>query len=152
MSGRLVVRPMRPADLPFIRLQPAQRALGPELTPATGDAMRRVGLAFTALENGRPILAAGLILSMGPPPIAWAVLSTAAGRHLLALSRRVLFVLDGCETVETGVDPGFAAGRRWARLLGFHPTGRPVERWDAAGPLEVWRRGPANGSVEHVGR
>lgn len=143
MSGRgLVVRPMEPADLPFIRLQPAQRALARDMTPATGDAMRRVGLAFTVLEHGRPIMAAGLILSMGPPAIGWAVLSVDAGRHLLALGRRVRVILDGAGTVETGVDPRFAAGQRWARLLGFHPTGRPVERWDSPA-CELWRRGPA---------
>ena len=139
MSGGLELRAMQPADLPFVRLQPAQRALAREMTPATAEAMRSAGIAFSVLEHGRPIAAAGLILSMGPPAIAWAVLSPAAGRHLVRLSGWCRLVLAASEVVETGVDPSFAAGRRWARLLGFTATGQPVERWDSPGS-ELWRK------------
>ena len=139
MSGGLELRAMQPADLAFIRLQPAQRALAREMTPATAEAMRSAGIAFTALENGRPIAGAGLIFSMQGPPIAWAVLSPAAGRHLIRLTGWCRLALAAPVTVETGVDPTFAAGRRWARLLGFTATGRPVERWDSPG-CELWRK------------
>jgi hypothetical protein len=149
MSG-LVVRPMQPADLAFIRLQPEQRALAPQMSPATADHLLLAGLAFTAFDRtGWPIMAAGLILSMGPPAIAWAVLAPEAGPHLLAIGRRVRVILEAAGTVETGVDPSFAAGQRWARLLGFRPMGRPVDRWDSPA-CELWRRGPANDNAERA--
>lgn len=138
MKG-LVLRPMEPADLPWVRLQPAQRILAREMTPATGELLRQTGLAFTALEHARPIACAGLIFSMGPPAIGWAVFSKAAGRHFVKLTSWVRFLLAGLDAVETGVDPDFLPGQRWARCLGFKPTGRPVERWESSA-CELWQR------------
>lgn len=139
MSG-LVIRPLRPADLPWIRVQPAQAAIAPELTPATGELLMATGTGFTALVRGRPVMAAGVVRSMGPPAIAWAVLGDEARHWLLPLTRAVAGFLAGVGACETGVARDFPQGRRWALLLGFRPTGRPIERWETSEPLELFFR------------
>jgi len=139
--SRLTIRPMRPEDLAAIAVQEAQAAIGPELTPETGAALQAAGVGFTGLVDGRPVAIAGVILSMGAPAIAWAVLAETARRWLTPLTRAIRRFLDGFgKAIETGVAKGFAAGARWARLLGFWPTGAPV-RWGAADEL-AWRRSP----------
>ncbi len=151
---RILVKGLQPEILPLLRLQPAQAHLAHELTLDTGRLLLDAGPAFMAVELAggayRPLLAAGLIQSMGPPAIAWCVVGTAGGAAMLALTRQIGGFLAGYGgDVETGVAPGWPPAARWARLLGFAPTGRPVTRWEAQQPLEVWLRcGRRHGSGE----
>lgn len=132
------VRRMRPADLEAIRVQPAQLEWSGEATTATGRELLEAGPAWSVLEDGAPIAAGGLIHAMGPPAIAWALLSVQAGRHLLALTRWARLVLALPPMVEAAIDPRFQAGERWATALGFLPIGRPVERWISTD--NIWLR------------
>lgn len=145
--SKITIRPMRPEDLTAIAVQPAQAAIGPQLTEPTGERLRRLGMGFTVWAGEVPIALGGVIFGLGNPAIAWAVLSEAASRHLRALTRWVRGLLDSLgRTVETGVAPGFAAGARWARMLGFRRMGGPVgERYGTLEDLEVWRRDNGEG-------
>jgi hypothetical protein len=137
----ITLRRLEPDDLARIDPQPAQEEARPNLTPEVARLLIEAGPAWVACAEGRPIAAAGAICTMGDLPIAWAVLSEAAGRHMLAITRIVQTILPGLGRVETGVFSDFPAGRRWARMLGFVPTGRAVDRWQAPPELEVWTRG-----------
>lgn len=134
----LELRRLRPCDLPWIKPHPGQPGLARDLTPATAAGLEEAGPAYAFYRGWRPVAALGLIETMGPPPIAWAVLSLEVGRDLLHLTRYVGRFLGTFEAVETGVAWGYRDGERWARLLGFTATGRGVSRWDASQPMQVW--------------
>lgn len=142
MSGLDLV-PLEAHDLAWIRPHPGQPGIAIDLSPDTARILNEVGPAFAFLAGGnrRPIAGAGVILSMGPPGIAWAVLSLEAGPHFVALSRIVRdFVAAQRGPLETGVARGYERGARWATLMGFKATGRTVDRWDSRQNLEVWHR------------
>lgn len=149
----VLIKGLDPDVLPRLRLQPAQQHLAPELTADTARVLLEAGPAFMLVELAgdawRPLAAAGLLQSMGPPAIAWCLVGAAGGASMLALTRAIRGFLAGyAGPVETGIATGWPPAVRWARLLGFEPTGRPVTRWDATEPLEVWvrqRREVANG-------
>jgi len=137
----LEVRPLVPADFVALRgrLQEAQRGEARLLTPWFALACLDVGPAWTALDRGEPVAAAGLYLTGWPWPVGWALLAHDAGRRLVALTRLVRRALAPFEVVATGVRRGFRAGERWACVLGFVPTSR-----DLAPGWRLWlrRRGP----------
>ena len=139
--SRLSIRPMQPDDFERIAVQPAQASIGPDLTSATGRDLARAGIGFAAVVDGVPVVLAGVVLSMGRPAIAWAVLSEAAGGHMTGITRAIgAFLASFGHSVETGVERGFEAGARWASMLGFRPLGYPPDRWEAREDMELWRR------------
>lgn len=103
----------------LLRIQP-QRA---QLSEVHAESLAApAGMAWAALVDDEPIAAAGLVEVWPGRAYAWALLADAAGRHLLAITREIRSRLAaaGFRRVELAVDAGFAAGRRWAPLLGFH--------------------------------
>jgi hypothetical protein len=135
-APRLV--PLEAGHLARLRLQPSQAALGPHLAnPALAGAWLRSGPAWSVLLEGEPVAAGGLIRSMGPPLIAWALLSPAAGPHLLRLSRaaRRWLALEPCEAA---IADGDARAARFARLCGLRPTGGRHARWGAGEGFARW--------------
>ena len=110
-----MVVPFAHEHLAQINVQPAQRAGYEAASPLLN------GPAYTALVDGKPVACAGVVEMWPQRGYAWALLDRDAGRHLLTLTREIRARLDGLgfRRIEIAVDAGFAAGVRWARMLGF---------------------------------
>jgi len=113
----MIVVPFEALHLRMIRVQPSQIA-----EYAHADALDSpTGLAWTAFADGEPLACAGLVEVWEGRAYAWAILSVDAGRYMLALTRGIRSRLAAApfRRIEMAVDAGFAAGARWAQLLGF---------------------------------
>ena len=119
------------------RLDPQGRQLEAKLA-ADPAAVLAAGPAFAARVGDVPIAAAGIYESR--PPVAWALMSEAAGPHFVFLTRAVRRYLDLWPGVVCGVDRTWPAAERWARLVGFEPSGLPFTELDHATPHQLWRR------------
>lgn len=114
-------RPMRPGDVGQLRLQQAQRWMQAELTAGYGGVLGEIGSGFTVELDNRPIATIGVVNLAADRCLAWALMTDAAGRHLLTITRQVRRWLE-CgvfQRVEAAVECDFDAGHRWARVLGF---------------------------------
>lgn len=123
----MIVTAMGPAHLAALRLQGAQRVLAPLLAdPAYGQTLVDAGPAFTGLCSGEVVGCAGVVMLSAQRGHAWALVGEAAPAVFVAVHRAVGAFLDGLalRRVETAVDSDFAAGHRWARMLGFAREGR----------------------------
>ena len=121
------VVPFQPAHLAGLRLQRAQAHLASLLgDPVYGAALAKAGPAFTGLSDGEVVGCAGLSLLSPGRAYAWALLSDCRPVPFRAVHRAVKTVLDrsAIRRIETAVDSGFAAGERWAAMLGFAREGR----------------------------
>jgi hypothetical protein len=134
------VRSFQAADLVLLTapagpgLQAGQAYLAPGLTPALGSSLVHAGPAFTvATDDGRPIGCIGLVEQWEGRALAWAVLAGDAGRVLVGITRAVRRFLDlgRYRRIEAAVPVGFAAGHRWARLLGFTLEAPVMRSWSA---------------------
>jgi hypothetical protein len=115
------VVPYAPEHLRALVLQPMQAELGAFI--AAGDFAAKVALAgpaWTALDNGRPIACAGFVFPWKGRAIAWAALGD-CGARMLRVTRAVEQALADCPAarIECHVKADFAAGLRWAAVLGF---------------------------------
>jgi hypothetical protein len=118
----MVVVEFKPEHLHAIALQPAQEGFRAFL--ASGDFAERVarsGPAWTAMVDGEPIACGGFHYPWKGRAQAWAVLSKAAGAHMVALTRAVLRGMRACPAarIEAHVNAAFEAGSRWAEMLGM---------------------------------
>lgn len=113
----LVIVDFRPVHLARMRAQSAQMA---EIKHPEALAMP-YGHSWTALDGEEPIACAGLVEVWEGRAYAWALLSEYAGPHLFTLTRVIRSRLASLRyrRVEMAVDAGFAAGCRWAQMLGF---------------------------------
>lgn len=76
--------------------------------------------SWTGLVDGQPIVCAGTVRQWAGRHVAWAFLAQSTGPHMLWITREVKRVLDRVEgRVELTVRSDFAAGHKWAKLLGF---------------------------------
>lgn len=115
--------PMTDEHLRLIEPQNAQRndAETIEMRVSTGGALRRAGAAWSALE-GDVVLAVGGVAAQGEGrAVAWSLLSIHASRHMTSITRYARRYLDALDyrRIELYVDTTFAAGVRWAEMLGF---------------------------------
>jgi len=135
MTEKLRIVPFRAAHLGAIQPQPAQAFVAPYLGAAAGRALEGPGLAFTGIAGGTVVGAAGLVPVWPGRAIAWAVLSAMPPALFLATTRAVdRFLADQrIGRIEAYVKSDFAAGHRWARLLGFAREGGPLRRFDPDG-------------------
>jgi hypothetical protein len=120
------VQPFKPADLEELSLQPSQEFLANFLVrPGYGQELVDAGPCYTGRHNGKIVCCAGVVNLWEGRASAWALLSADAGKCMRALHREVGRFLDGCDVkrVEAYVYPDFAAGHRWARMLGFKYEG-----------------------------
>lgn len=118
-----------PHHLDDMDIQPAQRMTAESLKEAKGA---EFGRAWTAIVDGRPVACAGLITIWPGRAYAWAVLSAQAGRWMYAITRAIRERLqsDPHERIEMAVDADFAAGQRWAMMLGFEcETPAPLRKY-----------------------
>lgn len=124
------VRPFQPNDFEgFVLAEPQRR----DFTASTAIEAARVlaagGRAFTVRDHdGSVLLIAGVARIDDSYGHAWAFMSAQAGPHMRFLTRKVRGYLDslmpGQRRVEMMVRADFAAGMRWAFLLGFVAEGR----------------------------
>lgn len=143
------IRPFAPGDLLELAapagggLQAAQSYLSPGLTPAIGEALRAGGLAFTVEDDGgRPVSSIGLVELWEGRALAWAIMSAGAGRHLLGITRAVrrFLAVSPWRRIEAGVECSFAAGHRWARVLGFKLEAERMASWSAGRDFALYAR------------
>lgn len=135
--------PFRPAHLARLRLQRAQVHLGVLLDdPGYGMALAEAGPAFTGVHRGAVVGCAGLSELSPGRAYAWALLSDCRAVPFRAVHRAVVDVLNASPVrrIETAVDSGFAAGERWARLLGFGWEGRMRAYLPDGGDAELYAR------------
>lgn len=79
------------------------------------------GKAWTGLVNGEPKACAGLVEIWQGRAYAWALLAEDAGPHMRRITKTIRSHLDAApyRRIEMAVDADFAAGQRWAQMLGF---------------------------------
>lgn len=106
------------AHLSAMAVQSAQLAGVGQFKDCSQEAF---GLAYTAMDNGKPVACAGIVEVWPGRGYAWALLSEQAGRWMVQISRAVrrAIALSGLRRIEMAVDADFVAGRRWAVMLGF---------------------------------
>lgn len=73
------------------------------------------------MEDGQPLVCAGLVEVWHGRAYAWALLGRCAGPRMLAITRAIRARLASApfRRIEMAVDAGFEAGCRWPALLGF---------------------------------
>lgn len=115
-------RPLIAGHLRSVAAQPAQRLeqvafVQPEMEPLLFG-----GRAEGAWVDHRIVAAAGLVpLIPGEVLLAWCLLSRRAGRHMTAITRRCVRMMDetGVARIEMYVNTDVEAGERWALAMGF---------------------------------
>lgn len=76
--------------------------------------------SWTGVIDGEPLVCAGTMKQWEGRHIAWAYLAQNTGPHMLWITREVKKALAGIEgRIEFTVRADFAAGHRWAEVLGF---------------------------------
>lgn len=123
----MIIVPFKPEHLANIMLQPSQMVFQPTLQdPQYGQMLATAGPAYAAVEGDAVFACAGLIPQWENRAVAWALISSAAGRHFTIIHRAVLrtFELHPFRRIETGVNADFEQGHRWLRMLGFQREGR----------------------------
>lgn len=116
----------RATHLWHLDLQEAQRDLRAQFgDPAYGSALEATQNAFTALDGDQVLACAGVHEVWPGRGVAWALIGREAGREFRAIHRAVSGFLAACplRRVEMVVDAKFAAGHRWAKMLGMTAEG-----------------------------
>lgn len=76
--------------------------------------------SWTGVVDGDPVVCAGTVQQWPGRHVAWAYLAQNTGPHMLWITREVKKALARVEgRVELTVRKDFAAGHKWAALLGF---------------------------------
>ena len=130
MTFRVV--PFEPEHLGSLRLQHGQ-AHAEHLIDQIQAARVDMGIAFTAMTAGggpsagvaahaRTVACAGVVPMWQGRDLAWSMLSECGPHTFLRIHRAAARFLDRRKTrrTEMWVYSTFAAGHRWALLLGFH--------------------------------
>lgn len=129
----LPVSPVRfePQHLAAIAVQAAQQGDWPDSAErdrrAQAFAAQDHCWSFLDSESGAVLACFGLVRSHAEHLTAWAVLSEGLGTARLAYATRwcaAYLAAMQVRRIDIAVRAGFAAGNRWARLLGFGPEGR----------------------------
>ncbi len=103
-----------------LKLQNAQLYLSGWVTLEQGRALENQP-SYTAVVDGIPIAAAGVVPQWQGRAIAWAFLSEIGPRQFVGVHRAVKSFLDGCfiKRIEMTVNCDFPEAHRWAKMLGF---------------------------------
>ena len=115
------VVPFKAEHLAVIKLQTAQAHLSDWVSKAEGRALEEYP-SYTALVDGKPIGAAGVLWMWRGRAQAWAFISDTGPRNFIKAHRAVQKFLDGCyvQRMEMTCDCDFPQAHRWAKMLGFH--------------------------------
>ena len=114
------VVPFKAEHIAAIRLQEAQAYLSDWVTDEQAEALESQ-LSYTAMLEGEPVGAAGIIHQWMGRALAWAYVGDVGPRQFIHIHRAVKHFLDGCyvQRIEMTVDCDFPAAHRWAKMLGF---------------------------------
>jgi hypothetical protein len=116
----LTVEPFKVEHLAEMKVQAAQAA---DLAAVTPDMLRPFeGTdAWTARWDGVVVLIGGLVEVWAGRAALWSYVGEGAAPHLVRITKGVRRFIESAPhtRIETYVDVGFAAGHRWAELLGF---------------------------------
>lgn len=86
----------------------------------TMAAMERAPNLVTLTYEGHPVAAGGTLELWPGRHMAWALLPPSSGAHMLTITREAYRLVRAVRgRVEMQVKRSFAAGHRWAKLLGF---------------------------------
>lgn len=128
--------PFRKEHMVGLLAQPAQARMSQKISPEIAEMLEGTP-AFTALDGGVPVGAAGVMLAGtgGYRGVAWAYLTKVPTRKFILIHKGVQQFLEGCyiPRLEMTVDCGFEAGHRWAYLLGFSLEAKVMRSWNAPG-------------------
>lgn len=118
--------PFEPVHLRALVLQDAQSWMGPMLRADYGEALKRGGPCFTALDGDEVLACSGVLRMWENRDQAWALMAANSGRHFVGIYRGIKRFLDlhDARRVEATVDSNFDEGHRLMRLLGFEREGR----------------------------
>lgn len=109
------------------RLQPAQASLAQtlRLEPDFGPSLALAGPCFTVLRDERPVACGGAHEFHARRAELWGLLSVECAPVLRPMTSAVRGWIDQCAytRLEINVATDFAAGHRWARMLGFQVEG-----------------------------
>lgn len=117
----------KPDHLQRLLLQPSQAIMQPTLAdPTYGPSLASAGPAYSAVHGDAVFACAGIIPQWEGRALAWALIASEAGPHMVAIHKAVRRALDihPFRRVETAVASDFAQGHRWATMLGFEREGR----------------------------
>lgn len=129
----MIARACQPGDIAAVQAQPEQMA---EHELMIGQAPILAGSFALSFWQGETCIGC---LGVAPLPYgsghAWALLSKAAGPHMLAVTRyaRDLLAVVPYRRVQTTVICGFAPGHRWMRQLGFAVEAERMRCYDGVG-------------------
>ena len=137
------VVPFKPEHLAALRLQATQASAQPLMTVEHGrELLVSPGVAYTALQDGKPLICAGMIELWPGRAYAWSYIAEGAVRGWKAIHRATLAALSRAQwhRVEMAVDVRDPAAKRWAWHLGFEFEG-VARKWTHDGrDVEIWAR------------
>ena len=118
------VVPFKAAHLAAMKVQTAQIEATKWVTLEQAESLE-TSPSYTALVDGNPVCAAGVVPMWDSRAIAWALVAELGPMNFLKCHRAAKGFLDGCgiRRVEMSVDCGHRAAHRWARALGFRMEG-----------------------------
>jgi hypothetical protein len=115
------VVPFRAEHLGLIKLQSLQAHLSDWVSLAEGGELEKFP-SYTAMVDGEPIGAAGILWMWRGRAQVWAFISDTGPKNFIKGHRAVKKFIDGCyvQRIEMTVDCDFPQAHRWAKMLGFH--------------------------------
>jgi len=129
------VVPFKAEHLAAIQLQSAQAYLSDWVSEAQCKALEEQDASYTALYEGKPIAAAGMIPQWQGRTLCWAFIGEVTQAQFLAVHRATKRIIDGnyCKRLEMTVDCDFVQAHRWARMLGFKMEAPVMEAYNPNG-------------------
>lgn len=112
----------RPGHTSLVRPQASQQATAVSLMAPSVEEALDVNISISGFVGPLCVGCAGVVPLTGGPAIVWALLSEGAGPYMLAITRKVLRVLEhypAPQGFEAAVSRGFEQGVKWMQLLGF---------------------------------
>jgi hypothetical protein len=114
------VIPFKAEHLAAIKLQALQAHLSDWVTLKQGRGLEEYP-SYTAMVDGKPIGAAGVLWMWRGRAQAWAFISDTGPKNFIRGHRVVKRFLDNCyvQRMEMTCDCDFPQAHRWAKMLGF---------------------------------
>lgn len=132
--------PFKAEHLRYLTPQAEQRRSHAVILASNFGAEMEANFSLSAWEGHKCIAAAGCVPIFNHRAVAWAMLSTDAAPHMLAIVRRVRKAIDMLpyRRIEISVQVDFEAGHRFAKLIGMElETPTPMRAHGANGNDEM---------------
>lgn len=110
----------KPEHLLMVTPQASQQRMRDAITPEHARLLAEHP-AQSLVDGPYVLMCGGLVDYWNGRALAWSVLDALAAQHMLAATRAALAFFDtyAPKRVEMAVDVDYAAGHRWAMMLGF---------------------------------